>query len=715
MKKLILVIFIFLISSSLIDAIIIKQPNNYWTFDETSGRFSDIKGGVHTYEVLGTVNRGVLGKVNKSVEFRSGGAARNYTSGGFTSFKNFTLNLWANITATSGRRDLITFYRSIDTRGQLYVMFNSGFLDVSNQSQSFGLISTSFIPTGKWNMITVRYNRKNGTTEFFINGTKRGSTISAINNVGVYSTHVIFGNIFTTINQDNNFRLDETSWWQNKILSDAEINALYNGGSGCRLNIVSWECGSNVNSSISTTPILSDITGTQTTLFYTNITNYQNNTANQRIVWTVNSTSGIILKNATNATGRFLNCSSYPQCNGGSTIFARGITEKGALKSAYSSSKSVLIFPDFVRVDFVNSTYLPVNNTWIDGSYNAYFKPVSNSNNLNCTIYKNATISQVKENLTANVTTFFLMGVNAGEQSNNTLHIVCQALKEYASGSMSGTSGNKMIHVDTNNPITNIWTPNVNGARFYQSITLNVTTQNFLINTTYLKVYDNAGVLSYDYTTGYATYLKNYIKTMIMGNFSGAKHKGYVEVYTKDYVSRIANSTKYFYVMNCTQLAESWSTNYLQSCQLTDTREYNYADANNCNTYIDNVTNVNQVLNGSCNYCTSTFSYADSVCSGNVFERTYSYTNTCCSLTSLPSDCNIPSNQNISCSLPVNIAGLGVKNILAESGQGIGGFASGLMSGGGIVKLIMSIAIVLTMVALFVGVAFIVKESIRKL
>lgn len=470
-----------------------------------------------------------------------------------------------------------------------------------------------------------------------------------------------------------------------------------------------------VNSSVTTTPILSDITGTQTTLFYTNITNYQNNTANQRIVWTVNSTSGIILKNATNATGRFLNCSSYPQCKGGSTIYARGITEKGASKSSYSAAKSVYVFPDFVRVDFVNSTYLPVNNTWIDGSYNVYFKPVSNSNNLNCTIYKNATISQVKENLTTNVTTFFLMGVNAGEQSNNTLHIVCQALKEYASGSMSGTSGNKIIHVDTNNPITNIWTPNVNGARFYQSVTLNVTTQNFLINTTYMKVYDNSGVLSYDYTTGYATYLKNYIKTMVMGNFSGAKHKGYIEVYTQDYVQRLVNSTKFFYVMNCTQLSESWSTNYLQPCQITDTRTYNYVDANSCNTYIDNVTNVNQVLNGSCNYCTSTYSFIDSSCSGSIFQRTYSYTNPCCSITSLPSDCNIPSNQNYSCSIPVNIAGLGVKEVLGETGHGLGSFASGMMSGGGIVKLIMGVLIIVAMVALVLGVAYVAKESIRKL
>jgi hypothetical protein len=470
-----------------------------------------------------------------------------------------------------------------------------------------------------------------------------------------------------------------------------------------------------VNSSVTTTPILSDITGTQTTLFYTNITNYQNNTANQRIVWTVNSTSGIILKNATNATGRFLNCSSYPQCKGGSTIYARGITEKGVSKSSYSAAKSVYIFPDFVRVDFTNLTYLPLNNSWHDGSFNMYFKPVSNSNPMNCTLFKNATLNTVKENLTANVTTFFLIGTNAGELSNNSYYIVCAAAKEYASGIMTGTSNSKTMLVDMVNPIINIWTPSADLQRFYQTININVTIQNFLINNVYMKVYDSASTLTYDYTSNYGIYLKNYLKSYVMSNFTGSKHEGFVQIYARDYVNKTSNYTRHFYVMNCTQLSESWSTNYLQPCQITDTRTYNYADANSCNTYIDNVTNVNQVINGSCNYCTSTYSYIDSACSNGIFQRTYSYTNPCCSITSLSSDCNIPSNQNYSCSIPVNIVGLGVKEVLGETGHGLGSFASGMMSGGGIVKLIMGVLIIVAMVALVLGVAYVAKESIRKL
>jgi hypothetical protein len=694
-------------------AVTIQQPNNYWTFDEITGKFVDIKGGVNLNEIYGVVNRGVVGKVNKSVEFRSGGAARNYTAGGFTSFKNFSLNFWANFTGTSGRRDLWSFYRNVDSRSQMLMMFDgAGSFSISNQTLTFLSVSTSLVPIGKWTMITVRYNRKNGTAEFFVNGTKKGSTISTINNVATYSTHAVFGNIWTTLNQDNNFKMDEATWWQNKLLSNSEISALY---SGCRLSVPTWECGSSVNSSVTTTPILSDITGTQTTLFYTNIINYQNNTANQRIVWTVNSTSGTVLKNATNATGRFLNCSSYPQCKGGSTIYARGITEKGVSKSSYSAAKSVYIFPDFVRVDFTNLTYLPLNNSWHDGSFNMYFKPVSNSNPMNCTLFKNATLNTVKENLTANVTTFFLIGTNAGELSNNSYYIVCAAAKEYASGIMTGTSNSKTMLVDMVNPIINIWTPSADLQRFYQTININVTIQNFLINNVYMKVYDSASTLTYDYTSNYGIYLKNYLKSYVMSNFTGSKHEGFVQIYARDYVNKTSNYTRHFYVMNCTQLSESWSTNYLQPCQITDTRTYNYADANSCNTYIDNVTNVNQVINGSCNYCTSTYSYIDSACSNGIFQRTYSYTNPCCSITSLSSDCNIPSNQNYSCSIPVNIVGLGAKEVLGETGHGLGSFASGMMSGGGIVKLIMGVLIIVAMVALVLGVAYVAKESIRKL
>jgi len=520
--------------------------------------------------------------------------------------------------------------------------------------------------------------------------------------------------------------LDSFNYMQVQIYNSADA---YLGGSSLRYGSGVWgidqtaneDMGmtlyfsfiSSVNDSVSTIPILSDVKGTQTSLFYTNITNYFNNTATQRVVWTVNSTSGLILKNATNATGRFLNCSSYPQCKGDSIIFARGITENGVAKSLYSASKSVLILSDFIRVDFVNSSYLPINNTWNDGSYNAYFKPVSDANNLNCSIYKNATLYQTKENLTANFTSFFLIGVSIGEQSTNSYSVSCTGLKKYANGMMTDVSGHKTFHVDTNNPIINIWNPFTNGQRFYQSMILNVTTQNYLINSTYMKIYDNSGQIAKYSSSNYAYYLKNYIKSLIMGNVSGTKHKGYVEIYTQDYVLRQSNSTKFFYIMNCSQLSENWQTNYLQSCQTTDTRAFNYIDSNGCGTFIDNITDVLQIHNGSCNYCTSTYSHIDSACSNGFFQRSYHYTNPCCAFTGLSSDCNIPMNQNLSCSAP--ITGYGISAIMGESGFGIGEFMSGVMSGGTLPKLILVLSIIGGVVALIAAVVFVIKSGLGKI
>jgi len=54
----------------------------------------------------------------------------------------------------------------------------------------------------------------------------------------------------------------------------------------------------------------------------------------------------------------------------------------------------------------------------------------------------------------------------------------------------------------------------------------------------------------------------------------------------------------------------------------------------------------------SCNYCTPTWQETKTDCTLNKQNITYEYTNNCCALTGLPSDCTLPSNQtDVACSL----------------------------------------------------------------
>ena len=55
---------------------------------------------------------------------------------------------------------------------------------------------------------------------------------------------------------------------------------------------------------------------------------------------------------------------------------------------------------------------------------------------------------------------------------------------------------------------------------------------------------------------------------------------------------------------------------------------------------------------------------------------------------------------------------IGVCDIMAESGQGLGEFANGLLSGGAFLKLIFVLAIIGAVIALIYGVVFVVKKAV---
>jgi len=55
---------------------------------------------------------------------------------------------------------------------------------------------------------------------------------------------------------------------------------------------------------------------------------------------------------------------------------------------------------------------------------------------------------------------------------------------------------------------------------------------------------------------------------------------------------------------------------------------------------------------------------------------------------------------------------LGVCSILEETGSGIGAFADGLLSGGGLIKLLLVLAIIGGVVALFFAIVYVIKHAV---
>lgn len=63
---------------------------------------------------------------------------------------------------------------------------------------------------------------------------------------------------------------------------------------------------------------------------------------------------------------------------------------------------------------------------------------------------------------------------------------------------------------------------------------------------------------------------------------------------------------------------------------------------------------------------------------------------------------------------PQTVNSTGVCQILSETGSGIGAFADGLISGGGLIKLLLVLAVISGVVALFFAIVYVIKNAMGK-
>lgn len=361
--------------------------------------------------------------------------------------------------------------------------------------------------------------------------------------------------------------------------------------------------------------------------------------------------------------------------------------------------------PDIVStIKWINLT--PFNNSYRSSSADFYYNLNSSATSVLCNFYTNNKLNQTA-NVSPNAQHSFNYAISVGEQQVIEASISCRS--EVGNDSKMTNSSLKEVTFDSVNPLVNIYTPNNNGTRYYRpNFLLNVTNANINLNTTLFQIYNNSGyVLAKNRTYEYNNSIKVYnfaISNLTIG-------KNYVNSYATDHAGLSTNVTRYMYIMNCPQLTELWTKTYLNSCQVSDLRNYTYLDINTCGTYLDNTSAVLGTIEESCNYCTSTFSSSLTTCTNNQQVQYYAYSNTCCADTGLPSDCNLPSNQTISCG--ATLATGAIVGILGDTGRGIGELSNGITSGG-FIKLLIIFGILGGIILMFAGVGSYIVKSIKR-
>jgi hypothetical protein len=127
---------------------------------------------------------------------------------------------------------------------------------------------------------------------------------------------------------------------------------------------------------------------------------------------------------------------------------------------------------------------------------------------------------------------------------------------------------------------------------------------------------------------------------------------------------------------------ENWQP-YYTACNVGDNQTLYYLDSSICGTY-DDLPIDNSTISA-CNYCSIAYHSVISSCINSSKTTSYVYDNygSCCALTGIPADCNLPANTTEACS-PIgihqssDITGL-VIDFSVESGMTWLGFA-GLMA-----------------------------------
>src|SRR5262245_33898703 len=214
---------------------------SYWKMDETSGNAIDAHTGGNNLTDNNSVGSGT-GVINGSRAFDVA-SFRYLSHTNNTSLQvgdiDFTFNLWVKFTSTPGTVGQALVCKGTSPSTYEYDLYTSGSLNrfqwyvEDSSGGSANVIANNFgaITAGQFNMVTCWHDSFNNQIGIAING---GAPNTAAFTTGVRSSTgdlnigrdgVAAGVYFTG-------SIDELGFWKNRVLLAADINQLYNGGTG---------------------------------------------------------------------------------------------------------------------------------------------------------------------------------------------------------------------------------------------------------------------------------------------------------------------------------------------------------------------------------------------------------------------------------------------------------------------------------------------------
>jgi hypothetical protein len=220
---------------------ILKKASHYYAFKSGSGTIATDSLGLSNGTITGAIwNSG--GIQGNCLSFNTDRNSDNVSTGVNLSTTIFTINLWAKQTVST--KISLAGTMTNPSGGKTGFLFHSGGFGgaasgcaaiVSWQSNNvwINLFGTTSVTTSTWNMYTFIYVA-GGTSKIYQNSVLTATLPNSPSNPSNSSTLQI-GRSFTTITDVNQVwggLIDELGIWDRELTQE-EITAIYNSGSGC--------------------------------------------------------------------------------------------------------------------------------------------------------------------------------------------------------------------------------------------------------------------------------------------------------------------------------------------------------------------------------------------------------------------------------------------------------------------------------------------------
>jgi hypothetical protein len=227
------------------------EIRGYWDFDEASGNAID-SAGTADLTLYGTVTQGETGILGDCYSFAGGGNAGNVDTY-FEFDESFSLSVWMKTSSTTaGGAGLICNFGTINRGWDLLTWTTASVakpqIAIRGAWGTVTSVGTTQVNDNAWHFIVASYNSDDDTLKIYVDGTLEDSDYSV--NGPVYLSDCRFRIASRYSQYYYTGYIDQPIAW-NKELSQAEVTALHNSGSGDTWPFSQSGSGDTLNMAIS--------------------------------------------------------------------------------------------------------------------------------------------------------------------------------------------------------------------------------------------------------------------------------------------------------------------------------------------------------------------------------------------------------------------------------------------------------------------------------